>query len=302
MAGNTDSRVDSFNNRILTITKPGGREIKVCVGILYTLPMVHVSDKVLELRKVDQVANRASDIVEVKRFVKSTPLADIKIPVVDGVYQDGNGNYVLDEDGKFIMAVEDLARYKVLQIAKGVSSNKEAMVIFDKKYKDIIIIPNLEYINCESWAKITVTVVKGFRLGSYYSLGDDLLKGEYNLSNNIESAYAIPEPEAVVSDTLLIDAYGLQSGDSGNHYKDYLYYEKTQNHNGVPVNYGVTRCHTEPVGLICLGTVGEMYPGGLEGNLPLYGIAQPLIRNYALTDMGLVKPNSVDKIYCLIDI
>ena len=34
MAGNTDSRVDSFNNRILTITKPGGREIKVCVGIL----------------------------------------------------------------------------------------------------------------------------------------------------------------------------------------------------------------------------------------------------------------------------
>lgn len=297
-----DARVDSFNNRILSVSKEGGKSIKICAEITFTLPMVYVSKEVLELRKVDEVFNRESNTVNVSRFVKEAKEADLKSPAPEGAYTNNNGNYLLDEDGKVIMSVEELKRFKVLQIVKGVSSNKEAFVIYDRKYKDIIILPNLEHINCESWSIVSVEVVKGYRLGSFRSMGNDLIKHEYLLSMNEEDKVDLQEPESVVTSTLLIDAYGLQSGDSGNHYKDYLYYEKTQNHNGVPVNYGITRCHTEPVGMICLGSIEELYPSGLTSPIPLYCISQPLVRTYSLGDIGLVTPNIKDKIYCLIDI
>lgn len=261
--------LEDYTIRKMTL-KEGEVIIPITISIKTTQPIIYASD-----------AQMVSKSIEV---IPSTALK-VGLEVID-----------LLDDGVTL-------RYKFLQKFMEASSNRRGDVFYDRKLKDIIIIPNIEEVNLVSWRQKKNDILCGYRVGSGKDLSYTLNKTELSLGIVVNEIVEIPEPAAFLGKSHLIDAYGLQPGDSGNHYNNSLYYESQRERNGISVTFGVQRYQTDTTNMIELGTIADLYPDGLLTGIPIYGITQPDLSFYSAELMGLrVKPNPTDKLYILMDV
>jgi hypothetical protein len=260
---------EDYENRVMTL-KEGEVIIPVKIRIKTTQPIIYMPDAELELKSIE-----------------TYPCTDIRttLEIVD-----------LLEDGTTL-------RYKFLQKFREATSNREGTVFYDRLLKDIIILPNIEHIDMVPWRQIKNDIICGYRVGSGKPLGYSLNKSELSVGMDVNDMMPIPEPEKRLGVSHLIDAYGLQPGDSGSHYNNVLYYERPKDHNGFEVNFGVQRYQTDTTNMLELGSIAEMYPGGLTEGIPIYGTTQPDVSFFSAELLGKrVIPRPTDKLYVIIDI
>ena len=260
---------EDYAVRVMTL-REGEVVIPITVRIKTTQPILYMPDAELELKSIE-----------------TFPCTDMRatLEVID------------------LLPDNVTPRYKFLQKFREAVSNREGTVFYDRLLKDIIILPNIEHIDMVSWRQYKNDIVCGYRVGSGKKLGYSLNKSELNVGMHLEDIVPIPEPAKRLGKSHLIDAYGLQPGDSGNHYNNVLYYERPSEHNGIEVNFGVQRYQTDTTNMIELGSIAEMYPDGLTEGIPVYGTTQPDVSFFSAELLGKnVIPNPTDKLYIIIDI
>lgn len=264
---------DDYRFRKMTL-KEGDVTVPVKIRIKTTQPILYMSDRSITMKSIEQYP---------------TTLKRETLEIID-TFKDASD--------------VDVIRYKYLFTFRECSANREGCVIYDRKLKDIIVIPNIEEVNMVSWRNMKNDILTGYRIGSgIVNPTSNLNRTELSLGFDLNDMVEIPEPEQLSGVSHLIDAYGLQPGDSGNHYNNVVYYERPKLHNDIEVNFGIQRYQTDTTNIIELGTFGDLFPSGVGAGIPIYGVNQPDLCFYSAELLGkFVTPNPTDKLYILMDI
>ena len=268
--------IDDYKHRVMTLEE-NGVVIPVKVFIKTTQPILYIADDQLELKSIEQYQCTPMRPTLLVTDKINSDLDDVNSPLID--------------------------RYVFLAKFREPSSNREGMTFYDRKLKDIISIPTLEAITMVSWRQFKNDIIYGYRYGcaNRYNSGR-MDKTEISLGMDIEEFTPIPEPTSFLGKSHMLDAYGLQPGDTGNHYNNTVYYERPKERNGDEVNFGIQKFQSDTTMLVELGSIADMYPEGMPYGISIHGVTQP-DPNYYSAELLAVSgtPTPTDKLYLLLD-
>lgn len=267
--------LDDYKYRTITLEE-NGVKVPVKVFIKTTQPILYIADDQLELKSIEQY--------------QCTPKR-ATLNIIDQI------NIDLDDVNSAL-----IDRYVFLAKFREPSSNREGMSLYDRKMKDIITIPTLESITMVGWRQFKNDIIYGYRYGSSNRLSGRVDKTEISLGMNLEEFTPIPEPTPFLGKSHMLDAYGLQPGDTGNHYNNTVYYERAKERNGNEVNFGIQKFQSDTTMLVELGSIADMYPSGMAYGISIHGVTQPDPNFYSAELLAISgMPSPTDKLYLLLD-
>ena len=264
-----------YQHRVITLEE-NGVTLSVKVFIKTTQPILYIAPDQLELKSIEQYqCTTMRPTLHITDKI-NTDLNDVNSPLID--------------------------RYVFLSKFREPSSNREGMALYDRMLKDIITIPTLESINMVSWRQFKNDIIYGYRYGSANRLSGRVDRTEISLGMNLEEFTPIPEPTSYLGKSHMLDAYGLQPGDTGNHYNNTVYYERPKERNGDEVNFGIQKFQSDTTMLVELGTIADMYPSGMPYGISIHGVTQPDPNFYSAELLAITgTPNTTDSLYLLLD-
>lgn len=241
------SNIDSFNNRIANISNGGANKAKMLVIELgSTLPIFVTIDSVIDKYVVREAAAVTPD-------VKLTTLEDADYP----------DRFI------FIGAVPSQLNQTLVYM------------YYDKKYKDIIIIPSIEQL---SLAPDNFRfMIRGYRLGSGKEFPDSKLVNIINIDES--NKYDLPEAKANANmKSKLITMPGY---DPSNMINTNKFEEQVGDFN---LQHGDRKLFTT----ICLGTATDLFT--TVDRLPLYLLYQASFTEFGITYLHNINPSNM-KLY-----
>lgn len=156
---------------------------------------------------------------------------------------------------------------------------------YDKKYQDIIIVPDLVYTKHLSPTEDINIFCQ--RIGGGYNVNDNTLTG-LTISSDENCKITLPEARKISSASVYMAAIpGLQTPD---YTQDANSYEEMLND---AIN--LKRYHRQMLSFLCLGTVSQLF--GEVHRLPLYLLYQSGVRGFSFKYLNQVKPDANTKLY-----
>lgn len=177
------------------------------------------------------------------------------------------------------------ARFKfITEFITGVTKVKN-IVLFDRKYKDILIIPDMNFLDNSDDIILqdTTFVISAFRLGSS-AIGlstasiDSFLSPDKNL-------IALPEPEENIGNTVTLNLINGIANDTKN--KSTWVFEKYAS------GEGITRGDMIPASFINLGTVENLF-GSVDAIVPFSVAYQITPETFNISYIGNKSPKQRD--------
>ena len=244
-----NKKTDTTDTSVPPVTTINVTKIKVNISIVSTLPMLTLTDELVTNSSIASVVTP----VDLAALDAKNTLKDVEY---------------FEEHGK--------ERFTYITTTHSQITNNRVRMYHDAKYEDIIIIPELSYIDSD--LNHTVYDIRGYRVGGGVEV-DDI----YNdLIVPGEEYFKLPLTKSNIENTCEhVRLHGV-ARDS-----DHTYYYKSLPSGDTIVNKKLTT-----VGMVKLGSADELFvePGA---TIPMYTIMQATLDRYALKFLGNKKPTSI---------
>jgi len=167
-------------------------------------------------------------------------------------------------------------RFTFITTTQSVITNNKVRLYHDAKYEDIIVIPELSFI--DNKLDNNIYNIRGYRIGGGVAVDE--------IANDLivpgEETFKLPLTKSNISNVCKhVKMHGI-ARDSDN-----AYYYKTLDNGDMVVNRKLTT-----VGMISLGTADDLFVE-TGATIPMYTITQATLDRYALKFLGNIKPTNI---------